>query len=253
NLQSETSGRTFSVIRHRARTVWRDALSRVNVRGGSSDSLHRFYTALYQALIEPATFSDVDGRYTGMDGSVHTARRYTQYADFSGWDVYRTQIPLIAMLRPREASDIAQSLVADAAQSGWLPKWSVANGQTGVMTGDLADAMIATAYALGARAFSARAALHAMVNGATRFGQSANDGYVEREGLIADINLGYIPNELNGDVITEGLEDWARKVPSPASEYAGLPWGSAGTTLEYAAADFAISQLARGLGDTATC
>ena len=32
-----------------------------------------------------------------------------------------------------------------------------------------------------------------------------------------------------------------------------MPWGSAGTTLEYASDDFAISQLARALGDVGTC
>ncbi|HEV3229223.1 MAG TPA: GH92 family glycosyl hydrolase [Solirubrobacteraceae bacterium] len=253
NLEAETAGRSFDAIRAQARAAWNQALLRVEVNQGASDYLRRFYTALYQAFIEPATFSDVDGRYIGMDGQVHVARGYTQYADLSGWDIYRSQIPLLALLRPTEASDVAQSLVADAAQSGWLPKWPVANGQTGVMTGDPADPIIAAAYALGARGFDAGAALQAMVRGATQLGHSANDGYVEREGLTAYMQLGYIPNELNGNNITEGLGDWSRLVPSPTSEYSGLPWGSAGTTLEYSSDDFAISQLARALGDAATC
>jgi predicted alpha-1,2-mannosidase len=253
NLVDETAGRSFDATRSQARAVWNQSLSRVQVAGGSIDSTRRFYTALYQALIEPATFSDVDGRYLGMDGQVHSAQGYTQYADFSGWDIYRTQIPLLAMLAPSEASDVVQSLLADAAQSGWLPKWPMADGQTGVMTGDPADPMIGAAYALGARSFDARAALQTMVKGATQLGHSANNGYVEREGLPAYIQFGYIPSELNGNNVTEGLGDWARSLPSPASEYAGLPWGSAGTTLEYSADDFAISQLARALGDAATC
>jgi len=253
NLDRETGGRSFDAIRTQARATWDRALARVEVAGGPIDYLRRFYTALYQALIEPATFSDVDGRYPGMDGQVHVARGYTQYADFSGWDIYRTQIPLLAMLAPREASDVVRSLLGDAAQSGWLPKWPVANGQTGVMTGDPADPIIGGAYALGARGFDARAALRAMVKGATQVGHSANDGYVEREGLPAYIQFGYIPRELNGNDLTEGMGDWVRSVPSPASEYAALPWGSAGTTLEYSADDFAIAQLARALGDSATC
>jgi predicted alpha-1,2-mannosidase len=253
NLELETAGRSFDQIRAHARAAWNRSLGRINVHGGPVDSIRRFYTALYQAEIEPATFSDVDGGYVGMDGQLHVARGYTQYADFSGWDTYRSQMPLLAMLSPREASDVVHSLLADAAQSGWLPKWPVANGQTGVMTGDPADPIIASAYALGARNFSATEALAAMVKGGTEVGHSANDGYVEREGLTAYLHFGYIPSELNGDNATEGLGDWARLVPSPTSEYAGLPWGSAGTTLEYATDDFAISQLARALGQMSVC
>ena len=34
-----------------------------------------------------------------MDGEVHQAE-FVKYADFSGWDVYRSQLPLLAMLFP---------------------------------------------------------------------------------------------------------------------------------------------------------
>ena len=55
--------------------------------------LDTFYTALYHAFLAPRTFSDVGGAYPGMDGAIHRARGRTQYADFSGWDIYRTQVP----------------------------------------------------------------------------------------------------------------------------------------------------------------
>lgn len=253
NLERETSGLSFDQIRARARRAWNRALSPIQVHGGPSDWLRRFYTALYQAQIEPNTFNDADGSYIGMDGQVHVARGYTQYANFSGWDIYRSQIPLLAMIAPRVASDATTSLLADASQSGWLPKWPVANGQTGVMTGDPADPIIAGAYAFGAHGFDARAALAAMLKGATQQGQSANDSYIEREGLPYYLSLGYVPAELNANVITEGVGDWARLLPSPADQYSSMPWGSAGTTLEYATDDFAISQLARTLGQRPVC
>src|SRR5207302_7199083 len=117
---------------------WDRALGAIDVAGGQLGQRRRFYTALYQALIEPNTFSDVGGLYPGMDGRIHRASGYVQYANFSGWDMYRTQIPLLAMLRPTEAEAIAKSMLADGQQSGWLPKWSVANFQTAVMNGDSA-------------------------------------------------------------------------------------------------------------------
>ena len=253
NLERETSGLSFDQIRVRARRAWNQVLAPIQVHGGPIDWLRRFYTALYQAQIEPNTFDDADGRYIGMDGQIHVARGYTQYANFSGWDVYRSQIPLLAMIAPRAASDAIQSLLADAAQSDWLPKWPVANGQAGVMTGDPADPIIAAAYAFGARGFDAQAALGAMLKGASQAGQSANDSYIEREGLPYYLRLGYVPAEVNANVITEAVGDWTRTFPSPANEDAGMPWGSAGTTLEYATDDFGISQLARALGQGPLC
>lgn len=253
NLERETAGWSFDQIRARARRAWNQVLATIQVHRGPLDWVRRFYTALYQAQIEPNTFSDADGRYIGMDGQIHVARGYTQYANFSGWDIYRSQIPLLAMIAPRATSDAIQSLLADASQSGWLPKWPVANGQTGVMTGDPADPIIADAYVFGARGFDAHLALAAMLTGATQEGQSANDGYIEREGLPYYLRLGYVPAELNANVITEGVGDWMRVVPSPANEDAGMAWGSAGTTLEYATDDFAISQVARALGEGPLC
>ena len=74
--------------------------------GGARRDLDTFYTALYHALLAPRTFNDADGAYIGMDGLLHDSGRRTHYADLSGWDIYRTQIPLLAMLMPRRAGDI---------------------------------------------------------------------------------------------------------------------------------------------------
>ncbi len=49
-----------------------------------------------------------------MDGQVHRAGGRTQYADFSGWDTYRSQIQLLSILAPGRASDMVASLLADA-------------------------------------------------------------------------------------------------------------------------------------------
>ena len=114
---------------------------------------------------------------------MHRARGRTQYADFSGWDVYRSEIPLLSMLVPERASEMMRSLLADAAQSGCLPRWPYANGQSMTMVGDSADPMLASAAAFGAGGFDRRAALAAMVKGATEPCRSANGEYLERQGL----------------------------------------------------------------------
>jgi predicted alpha-1,2-mannosidase len=239
NLAAESDG-GFAAIAARARQRWNQALGRIRVSGGPPQLVDTFYTALYHALLAPRTFDDVGGAYPGMDGQVHRARGRTQYADFSGWDTYRTQIQLISILDPRRASDMVRSLLADAEQSGCLPRWPYANGQSMTMVGDSADPIIASAAAFGADDFDAAAALAAMVRGATQPCRSANGEYLERQGLAQYMALGYVPFDL--DTNTRN-----------ANSIYGDPdavWGSAATTLEYAVDDFAIAQLAaRSLRD----
>lgn len=240
NLDVEVGGRSFDDVRARARTDWNRHLGKVDVRGGSVENTRVLYTALYHALLHPSTFSDVNGDYLGMDGQKHTLRGAAKYANFSGWDVYRGQQQLIAWLFPRRAGEIVQSLLLDARESGWLPKWQYAGGQTDVMVGDPADQTIASAHAFGVRGFDAREALAAMVKGATQSGRSPNHDYVQRQALDDYLRLGYVPHERNNNGGEATVVDTANV------------WGSASTTLEYANADFAISRLASALGDEPT-
>jgi predicted alpha-1,2-mannosidase len=183
-----------------------------------------FYTALYHALLHPNVFSDANGQYIGGDGQVHVANGYTRYANFSEWDIYRGEMQLLALLAPHQASDMIRSLITAGQETGQLPRWPVANAETGLMVGDPSDAVIADAYAFGARGFDADLALREMLAGAVApqpdQAQAPASRYLERPSLGAYLRLGYIP-------------------------------GAASTTLEYSTADLAISQLASALGDQA--
>jgi predicted alpha-1,2-mannosidase len=243
NLAAEDPGLAFGTIATRAQRSWNAALGRIRVSGGPSPLLDTFYTALYHAFVAPRTFNDVNGDYPGMDGSIHNAGGRTQYADFSGWDIYRSEIQLLSMLEPKRAADMIRSLLADAAQSGCLPRWPYANGQSMTMVGDSADPIIASAAAFGAGGFDSAAALAAMVKGATQPCQSANGSYLERQGLSDYESLGYIPFDVDTN---------ARNANSIYSSPESV-WGSAATTLEYAVDDFAIAQFAaRARGDSST-
>jgi predicted alpha-1,2-mannosidase len=238
NLRAEQRSWDMGAARARARAAWNTVLSRVAVSGVPARRRRVFYTALYRALQTPSVFSDVDGRYAGMDGVVRRSAR-TRYANFSGWDVYRTQMPLLAMLFPGRMSDIAQSLVSQADESGWLPKWSYANVHTGVMTGDPALPSLASARAFGARRFDVRGAVAHGERGATDPRQLVDRRYVVRPGVVEYNRLGYVPAEDDGH--------------SPAASVLvpGAVWGSAATTLEYAVADFALSRMAAAVGEHA--
>ncbi len=174
NLAAENPGTAFGTIAARAEQRWNGALGRIRVSGGPDRYIDTFYTALYHALMAPRTFNDVNGAYIGMDGQVHNTNGRIQYADFSGWDIYRSEIQLLSILVPDRANEMIRSLLADAAQSGCLPRWSYANGQSMTMVGDSADPIIASAAAFGADGFDSGAALAAMVKGAGQPCESAN-------------------------------------------------------------------------------
>jgi len=244
NLRAEASTWKIGEVRRGTRRAWNDLLGLVRVRGGSRADLRTFYTMLYHAFLAPTVFGDVTGEYMGMDGQVRRAEGFTPYTTFSGWDVYRSQMPLLAMLVPDRTSDMMQSLVMNAAESGWLPRWSVVAGHTDVMVGDPAAAIIAGADAFGARDFDRSAALAALVKGGTQTGTSANAEYVERQALADYLANGWVPHDG-----TEGSSGASTSIFGSTDAV----WGSAATTLEYATADFAVARLAARLGEDATC
>ena len=49
-------------------------------------------------MLAPVEFMDVDGRYRGVDGAVHTADGFTNYTIFSLWDTFRAAHPLFTIL-----------------------------------------------------------------------------------------------------------------------------------------------------------
>jgi predicted alpha-1,2-mannosidase len=231
NLAAEGTSWDVAGVRRTTAAAWRSLLSEVNVNGNTLQERRMFYTALYHVLLDPNLFSDVDGRYTGFDGNVHQdPTGHAEYANFSGWDTYRTTMALQALLVPSQTSDMIESLVHTAQQGGWLPKWPAANGYTGVMGGDAADPLIASAYAFGARGFDTSAALAAMIKGANDTTSAPGQGwYLERPDLGEYLSQGYVTNGHTNSVSNE---------PNGASE-----------TLEYALDDFAIARFALATGN----
>ena len=237
NLKAEDPrGTPFDQVRQKAHAAWNDALSRVNIEGGTHDQQVVFYTALYHTLLGENLYSDVDGRYLGMDGKVHrlAAAQKAQYSTFSGWDVYRSQLQLLTLLDPDVAGDIAQSLLNQADQNGgeW-DRWTHNSGITHVMNGDPAAPAIADILAFGGRNFDSRAAYQSLLRAATV--PTAHD--LSDEGC---------PVECIGE--RPSLDQWLKLHYIPVGAHA---WGPAADTLEDSTADFAVSELARRMGDEA--
>jgi predicted alpha-1,2-mannosidase len=209
NLDAEPGG--FDETRAAARRAWNRELGRVRVASDASAlDLRTFYTALFHAQQHPNTFSDVDGRYLGFDGQVHTATGRVHYANFSSWDTYKAQNQLLATIQPGRYREMLLSLAADYREGGRLPRWAEQNFDAGHMSGDPVIPMIADGVCRGLLDPTGDAdALADLYRGAVELAD------VHRPADLA--RLGYLP-------------------------------GRPGTTLEYGGADFALALLADALG-----
>lgn len=214
NLQAEAGDKTFEQIRKETQAEWERQLASVQVQG-TDDQRTMFYTSLYHTMINPSVYSDVDGRYRGVDGNIHEGEGFQNYTVFSLWDTYRALHPLLGLIKPDRNTDMVRSMIAHQQQSAnhILPVWSLMGNEGWCMTGYHAVSVVADAIVKGAQ-FDRNAVLQALKATATwnRF-----------PGLEAYIQRGYAPFDNDGT--------------------------AASNTLEYAYDDFTISAAAKALGD----
>jgi predicted alpha-1,2-mannosidase len=210
NLEAEVPHWDFYRVREDARRSWERELKKIQVAGGSEEERRTFYTSLYRTRLAPVLFEDVDGRYRGADGIVHTAEGYRKHAIFSLWDTFRSEHPLFTLIDSDRVDDLINSMLSYYDEHGLLPVWSLVGNETNTMTGHHAVPVITDAYRKGYRGFDAEKALEAMVKSARE----------DHRGLKFYKEYGYIPTELEVESVTKSLEyafdDWA--IASMASD-----------------------------------
>ncbi len=164
NLAAEIPHFNFSAIRAQAHARWNKALAVITVHGGTLNRRKIFYTALYHALLLPNVFDDVDGRYIGYDNKIHHVPAGHQhiYANWSGWDIYRSEMPLLTIIEPQRVQDMAQSVVEMSRQLGFIDRWPFANRPTGVMNGFPLTNCLTEIWQAGLHHFNIHAAYQAM-------------------------------------------------------------------------------------------
>jgi len=167
NLKSENLNTSFDEYLTNNQKVWNKHLGKIKISTTNEDKKVQFYTNFYHSLIHPNIVSDVNGDYMGADFKIYNNPNGKQhYSSFSVWDTYRTQAQLLAMLFPKESSEMMQSLVNFAEQSGGYGRWILANIETGIMQGDPTPILISNSFAFGAKDFDLNKAFKYMFKGA---------------------------------------------------------------------------------------
>lgn len=222
NLESEVGDAGFREIAERGRRRWDELLGLLTVE--ADEEMTRTFTGcLYRTFLFPREFHEFDAagemvHYSPYDGKVHPG---PLYADNGFWDTHRTVYPLFSLLLPEKYGEMISGWLNAAREGGWFPRWS-SPGYRSCMTGTHIDAVIADAAAKGIGGFDLRACYEYMLkNGLVPVG---GEGLYGRRKLEEYLRLGYVPDE--------------------ACEHA------AARTMDYAANDFCIAEVARLLGDT---
>ncbi len=231
NLDTEIPKWNFDQVRENARQRWNKALGKIEIQTPETndEAYNRqkevtFYTALYHALLFPATFSDVDGKYVGLDNQVHTATGFTYRSDFSLWDTFRAEMPLLTLVEPQRNADVIKTMLAQYEQGGWLlTPQQFGNSYTNDMIGDHPVVAILDALQKGIGDFDREKAYEAVRKNALETPPSEHRSR-GRVGLKEYMEYGYLPYD---------------KVRESVSR-----------TLEYAYNDWCVARLAQALGKT---
>jgi len=239
NLRDEIPAWDFAALRAKTAGVWTTALDAIAITGGTSSERHSFYTALYHAMMLPRIVSDADGSYPRFAGNGAIEKKTTPgpyYDDFSMWDIYRAQLPLLTILEPERDEAMMQSLVLKGQQAGYLPIFPAWGSFTSEMIGDHTGVAMTDAYMKGLRNFDVARGWRLMRQNAfdTPPFEEYKDG-LGRRALGSYIKYGYIPLE---DPVAEAFHHGEQ----------------VSRTLEYAYDDAIVARLGRALthnGDAA--
>jgi predicted alpha-1,2-mannosidase len=219
NLKELDDYQDFNEVVSAAKRSWSKELSKIQIETDDPDVLTNFYTALYHTKIAPFLFTDVDGRYLGMDQQIHQSKGIERYSAYSLWDTFRSWYPLMTIVEPEKSRQWAIDLYQQSLEGGLLPKWPLNGNYTGTMVGYPATAILADAFQKGILDTIPNELLNAAVTSSSW----QQDFYETHQGTRAERvmpmhiyykeKLGFVPIDKCRESVSYGLEmayyDWS--------------------------------------------
>ena len=237
NLEAEAAGLDFDGARKQAARLWKEALGRLEVSGGSEESRVKFYTGLYHALLGRGLASDVNGAYPRNDGSVGQIPLgadgkplHNHYNTDAIWGGYWNLTQLWALAYPEYYADWVSSQLLVYQDAGWLGDGIACSKYVSGVGTNMVSIAFAGAYNSGIRNFDID-----KMYAAARKDNLEWEGRIEGAGKMdveQFVRNGYVPY----------VDD-----PGFVAHSGGATF-SVSHTLEYGFSAYATAQLAKQLG-----
>ena len=237
NLEAEASGLDFDGAAKQAARLWKEALGRLEVSGGSPDSRVKFYTGLYHALLGRGLASDVNGAYPRNDGTVGQIPLgadgkplHNHYNTDAIWGGYWNLTQLWALAYPEYYADWVSSQLLVYQDAGWLGDGIACSKYVSGVGTNMVSIAFAGAYNSGIRNYDIE-----KMYAAARRDNLEWEGRIEGAGKMdveQFVRNGYVPY----------VDD-----PGFVAHSGGATF-SVSHTLEYSFSAFATAQLAKQLG-----
>lgn len=211
NVQSEVPAWNFEAVRKSSVGLWNQALSKVDLHGETDSKRIQFYTAMYHTMLMPSD-------RTGENPLWKSDEPY--YDDYYAiWDTFRSSGPWLTLVAPDRQRDLIRSLIDIYHHTGYMPDARSGNDNGRTQGGSNANVVVADAYVKGLKGIDYATAFQAMLKDTS---VPPSNAQKEGRGGILDYNAkGYI---------------------TLADERSGS------RTVEYSYDDFAIAEVACGLG-----
>jgi predicted alpha-1,2-mannosidase len=218
NLNADKGFDAFDDVVKQAQKIWNEELQAITIISNDTIVLKNFYTALYHTKIAPTLYSDVDGRYRGMDNEMHQNTHVKRYSAYSLWDTFRAWYPLMTIIEPDRAKDWAYDLYQQSQEGGLLPKWQLNSNYTGTMVGYPAVAILSDAVNKGLL----DSIPDKLLKAAVKSSQWQPDFHEKHKGTRAEMvmpkqiyykeKMGFVPLDKSKESVSYGLEmayyDW---------------------------------------------
>ena len=202
-------------VRVNAVNAWNKILSQIKVESKNEVDKRIFYSSIYRIFLAPTNRTGENPLW------VSDKPYYDDY--FTIWDTFRATNPFIAMLRPSLERDLIVSMLDIYRYDNYMPDGRAGNDNGLTQGGSNSDMLIADALAKGIKGIDYKTGLKAMLKNA-EVPPGDNERKQGRGGLWDYNRINYVST------------DYER---------------SCSRTLEYSDNDFAISQVANALGETA--
>lgn len=226
NVQSQIPADTsLATVTNNTKEVWNsEVLSKVTTTETNVTNLQLLYSSLYFMHLLPSNRTGENPGWTSTE---------PYYDDtFTFWDLFRCTTALLHVLQPTAYEEYIRSLIDIYRHDGWMPDARSSNYNGATQGGSNADNVLADAYVKGVR-------------GAVNW----QDGYAA---MVQDAEVtppnNYDPRDPTGSTAQGrgALPDWLEY------GYITPAFGrSVSRAVEYSANDFALYQVASGLGNDA--